>query len=110
MDTRSKHVFAETNSGEVIHDLNHVIWQVWHELGGQVPRPRIRQVAMQVAAGFRNATVTTYIPLYIRHLTREWLKEEIRRKPIRHRSRDVDTDFLNSVKATAFEQKKGDKT
>jgi hypothetical protein len=110
MDIRSKHVFAETNDSDVKHDLNHLVWQVWHELGGQVPRARIRQVAMQVAAGFRNATVTTYIPLYIRHLTREWLKEEIRSKPIHHRSRDVHTAFPNSVKATAFEQKKGDKT
>ena len=78
MDMRSKQVFTETNSSEVINDLNHLIWQVWHELDGQVPRARIRKVAMQVAAKFDNATVTTHIPLYIRHLTREWLKEEIK--------------------------------
>jgi hypothetical protein len=79
MDLGSKHVFAETDGGEVINDLDHLIWQVWYELDGQVSRARIRQVAMQVAAAFRDAPVTTHIPLWIRHLTREWLKAAIKR-------------------------------
>jgi hypothetical protein len=77
MDIGSKHVFAETNSGEVINNLDHLIWQVWYELDGQVSRARIRQVAMQVTAVFRDAPVATHIPLWVRHLTREWFKEEI---------------------------------
>jgi hypothetical protein len=80
MDMRSKHIFAEANNGEVINDLNHLVWQVWHELDGQVPRSRIRRVAMDVAAMFRNAPVTTNVPLFIRHLTCEWLKDELKRR------------------------------
>jgi hypothetical protein len=85
MNLGSKHIFAETSSSEVIIDLDHLIWQVWYELDGRIPRARIRQIATQVAAAFRDAPVTIHIPLWVRHLTREWLKQEIRR------------DNLNSV-------------
>lgn len=75
MNTRLKHVIAETNISE--DDLNHSIEQIWHDLDGQVPQAQIRQVAVEVAARFHDATVTTHIPLYIRHLAREWLKENV---------------------------------
>jgi hypothetical protein len=55
-----------------------LIEQVWEELDGQIPEARIRRVATFVAARFDNATVTTYIPLFVRHLTREWLKAEMK--------------------------------
>lgn len=77
MDSGSQHVFAETKNGEVINDLDHLIWQVWYELDGQVSRARIRHVAMDVAAAFRDAATTTHIPLWVRHLTLMWFKEEI---------------------------------
>ena len=77
MDMRANRVVAETGKSEVIDDLDHLIWQVWHELDGQVPRARIRQVAMEVAAKFHDAPITNNIPLFIRHLTREWLKGEL---------------------------------
>jgi hypothetical protein len=70
---------AETTGAEAMDDLNHLIEQVWRDLDGQIPQARIRKVAICVAAMFENATVTTYIPLIVRHLTREWLKEEIER-------------------------------
>jgi hypothetical protein len=135
MDIGSKHVFAETNSGEVINDLDHLILQVWYELDGQVSRARIRRVAMKMAAGFRDAPVTMHILLWVRHLTREWLKEEIKKRNpsaldrvscrihpslpgcqcregsnhIRRKSCDVHRrEVLYSVKAAAFDQRKGD--
>jgi hypothetical protein len=80
MDGRSKHIFADTYNDEVTNDLDQLIWQIWHELHGQVPRARIRQVATRVAAAFRDAPVTTYIPLWVRHLTCEWLKAEVTRR------------------------------
>jgi hypothetical protein len=60
-------------------DLNWLVEQIWHELDEQVPRNRIRRVAIRMAARFDNAAVTTNIPLFVRHLTREWLKSEINR-------------------------------
>lgn len=69
---------AEANATDAIDGLNPLIEQVWRELDGKVPRSRIRRVAICVAAQFENATVTTYIPLFVRHLTREWLKAEVK--------------------------------
>jgi hypothetical protein len=43
-----------------------LIEQIWHDLGGQVARERIHQVAAEVAAEFRTATVTAFVPLFIR--------------------------------------------
>lgn len=75
MNTRLKHTMAQTNISE--DDLNHSVEQIWHDLDEQVPRSRIRQVAVEVAASFHDATVTAHIPLYVRHLAREWLKENV---------------------------------
>ena len=73
MNSKSKHVMAQTNLSE--DDLNHSIDQIWHDLDEQIPRVRIRQVAVEVAARFQDAAVTTHIPLYVRHFARELLKE-----------------------------------
>lgn len=77
MDVKSNRL-AETNATEAMNDLNHLIDEVWRDLDGEIPHARIRQVAICVATMFENATVTTYIPLFVRHLTREWLKAEIK--------------------------------
>jgi hypothetical protein len=69
---------AETNATEAMYDLNHLIDEVWRDLDGQIPEARIRQVAICVATMFENAPVTTHLPLIVRHLTREWLKAEIK--------------------------------
>ena len=66
---------SETNISE--DDLNHSIEQIWRDLDGRIPQARIRQVAVEVAAGFHDATATAHIPLYIRHLAREWLKANL---------------------------------
>jgi hypothetical protein len=66
------------NGTQASEDLNHLVEQVWRDLDGKVPQTRIRRVAIFVAAKFETATVTTYIPLFVRHLTREWLKAEIK--------------------------------
>jgi hypothetical protein len=82
VEIRSKPVFVDTSAGAVTNDLDRLTWQVWHELDGQVPRARIRQVAMQVAAAFRDAPVTIHISVWVRHLTREWLKAEVTRRKL----------------------------
>ncbi len=79
---RSKYVRTETDNGEEMCGLGAVIEQIWDDLDGQVSQARIRQVATGVAAKFKDATVTTHIPLFVRHLTREWLKEEIKRQDL----------------------------
>jgi hypothetical protein len=72
-----KHKVFGTGRSKVVVDLNPLIEQIWHEMDGQVSHTRIRQVILGVAAGFRDAPVATNIPLFIRHLAREWLRDEL---------------------------------
>jgi hypothetical protein len=58
-------------------DLNQLVEQVWRDLDGQISKARIRRVIDCVAVLFEDAKVTTNIPLFVRHLTREWLKAEM---------------------------------
>lgn len=51
--------------------------QLWRDLDGRLTRERIRQVTVEVAAEFHEATITTYVPLLIRRYARERLKREI---------------------------------
>jgi hypothetical protein len=78
MQTQLNVLHTETeepvNSAELI-ELDGLIEQIWHDLNGQVPLSRVRQVALEVAAEFHTATVTMYIPLFIRRYTRERLEE-----------------------------------
>jgi hypothetical protein len=62
---------AESDYGGVmgyVDDL--LIEQIWQDLGGQVTRERIRQTAAEAAAEFRTATVTAFIPIFVRRRTR----------------------------------------
>jgi hypothetical protein len=52
--------------------------QIWSDLRGQVSQERIRQVATEAAALFRDATITAYIPLLLRRIVRDRLLQEMR--------------------------------
>jgi hypothetical protein len=51
-----------------------LIEKLWHELSGQATREQIRQVAVEVATQFQNATVKTFIPVFVYRQTYEKLK------------------------------------
>lgn len=53
-----------------------VIEQIWQDLHRLIPRSRVAEVARQVAAGFADAKVETYIPLFVRRTTCERLLPE----------------------------------
>ncbi len=51
-----------------------VIETIWSDLEGRVDREQVRQVALEVAQDFADATVTSFVPLFIRRRTYERLK------------------------------------
>lgn len=51
-----------------------VIEAIWSDLEGRVDREQVRQVALEVAQDFADATVTSFVPLFIRRRTYERLK------------------------------------
>lgn len=60
----------EIDDGDVINCVDDsLIEQIWHDLGGQVSRERIHQIAAEAAAEFRTATVTAFIPIFVRRRT-----------------------------------------
>ena len=57
-----------------------LIEAIWQDLDGLVTRGEIQRVAREIAETFRGATITTFIPLFIRRRTRETLKSVILHK------------------------------
>ena len=53
-----------------------LIDQIWQDLHRLIPRRRVAQVARQVAAGFADAKVAAYVPLFVRRDTCKWLLHE----------------------------------
>lgn len=69
---------VKSDKGNISDYLDNLIEQIWRDLGGQVPRQQIRQVAAEVTAEFHDATVTAFVPIFVRRRTRERLKGVIR--------------------------------
>jgi hypothetical protein len=75
MQTALSPTIAATDHGDVTNYLDDsFIEQIWHDLGGQVTRERIHQIAAEAAAEFRTATVTAFVPIFVRRRTREKLE------------------------------------
>ncbi len=67
-------VEAEPLNGDHYLDET-LIEKMWQELDEQVTREQIRLTATQVAAQFEDATVTTFIPVFVYRETYEKLKK-----------------------------------
>lgn len=73
-----------SNSGDnhgIINDANlasfvddTIVEAIWSDLEGRVDREQVREVALDVAQDFADATVTSFVPLFIRRRTYERLK------------------------------------
>ena len=72
--TPEKAIAQETEDRVGIYINDSLIEQIWRDLEGQVDHKRIYQVALKEAEGFKNATVTNFISIFIRRQTCERLK------------------------------------
>lgn len=54
-----------------------VIEQIWSDMHKVISRPRVAEVARQIAAGYSGAKITAFIPLFVRRFTRERLLPEM---------------------------------
>ncbi len=54
-----------------------LVEKIWFELDEQATREQIRQAATEVAAQFKGAAITTFIPIFIYRHTCEKLKREL---------------------------------
>ena len=49
---------------------------IWHDLHQLISRRRVAEVAHRIAAGFADARVAAFIPIFVRRATCEWLLPE----------------------------------
>jgi hypothetical protein len=49
---------------------------IWQELDRQFPIEQVRQIALGIAAEYQDATVTTYIPIFVWRQTHERLAKQ----------------------------------
>jgi hypothetical protein len=61
---------ADMGSGHVDKAL---VESIWKALDGRVDRRHIRQAILEAEAGYQNATVQTFIPIFIRRKVLEML-------------------------------------
>lgn len=55
-----------------------LVEDIWRDLEGRVARENILQVATEVAAKFQEASVMTFVPIFIRRQTSERLKARLK--------------------------------
>ena len=68
----------EVHPYDVVDGVEDVLVEaIWHELDRQLPRARVRCVVAEVALGFRNATVKTFVPIFVRQQALERLRREL---------------------------------
>ena len=82
MPTELRPTIAKTNHDGVMNDVDDsLIEQIWHDLDGHVTREQVRQVVTEIAAEFRTATITAFVPIFIRRQAREKLEALVSAKP-----------------------------
>lgn len=68
-------VAAQLPDGHYLSET--LIEKIWFQLDEQTSREQIRRAAAEVAHQFQNATVTTFIPIFVYRQTYEKLKREL---------------------------------
>ena len=69
---------AEAHPYEFVDGIDDVLVEaIWHELERQLPRERIRRVVAEIAIGFQDARVKTFVPIFVRRRAVERLKHEM---------------------------------
>jgi hypothetical protein len=51
---------------------------VWHDLQERVSKAKVSQTVLEISEKFHDATITAFIPIIVRRLTRERLRKELR--------------------------------
>lgn len=62
----------EINPADLVDEV--LVEVIWSELDGRIDREQVRETALIIAQEFTDATVTAFVPLFIRRRTFERLK------------------------------------
>ncbi|MFN2235411.1 MAG: three-helix bundle dimerization domain-containing protein [Anaerolineales bacterium] len=71
-------ITAEANPDDALNGFDvSLIETVWCELDKQLPRERVNCIVSEVARGFKNAAVKTFLPIFIHRRALERLRQEL---------------------------------
>ena len=69
---------AQSNPGDAINGIDDsLVEKVWRELDGQLSHERVEYIVTEVALGFQDAAVKTFLPIFIHRRALERLRQEI---------------------------------
>jgi phage FluMu protein gp41 len=77
LSTRLSPTIADIDDAEAVNRLDDLVDQIWQDLDGQVSREQVRQITAEVAAEFHKATITTFVPIFVRRQALRKLKAEM---------------------------------
>jgi hypothetical protein len=71
-------ITAEANPSDAINGIDgSLVEKVWRELDGQLPLERVECIVTEVALGFQDVAVKTFLPIFIHRRALERLRQEI---------------------------------
>lgn len=69
---------AKAHPFDVVEGIDEALVEaIWHELDQQIPRERVSCVVAEVALGFQQATVKTFLPILVHRQALERLRQEL---------------------------------
>ena len=69
---------AEAHPHEFVDGIDDALVEaIWHELDRQLSRARVRRVVAEIAVGFQDARVKTFVPIFVRRRAIDKLKHEM---------------------------------
>lgn len=72
-DTENNHgMIDDVHLADFVDDA--IVDAIWSDLDGRIDRERVRETALLIAQDFADATVTAFVPLFIRRRTYERLR------------------------------------
>ena len=74
---------AEGYQNEIIDGIDDVLIEaIWLDLNRQLPRERVRCVVTEIALGFQDAAVKTFLPILVRRQALERLRQEMNERDL----------------------------
>ena len=74
MELNPSIINTSNNPDSLVQVDDELIEEIWRDLEGRVTHEQIRSVATEIAAGFHNATVTSFIPILLQRKAREQIE------------------------------------
>jgi hypothetical protein len=68
-------IVDDQSSADYVDDA--LVEAIWLELEGYAERERIREVASEVARDFQGASITQFVPIFVRRRTVERLRSRV---------------------------------